>query len=213
MKILTRTMAFIVVIAIAMVALGACNCNPFDNGSTAFLTEKMNEIPIEYDGYELVVYGSSLKLVNSFKGEVEFNGEIMNIEFGYEIDGKSFSGYRVNYKDKTLYINDEFMRERSETYVKINRIWRTFSSDYINFDGNSEIMAVYPFDDLLFVVTNGVIGGIDRTQVIVTIPITLYILNWESEKVYYAGYFQDYSEPDRFLSIAKKQMGESNDEE
>ena len=164
----------------------------------------MNEIPIEYDGYEFSTKVTDAPSTYHFKGQVEFNGAIMNIEFGYEIDGKSFSGYRVNYKDKTLYINDEFMRERSETYVKINRIWRTFSSDYINFGGNSEIMAVYPFDDLLFVVTNGVIGNIVRTQVIGTIPITLYILDWGSEQVYYAGYFQDYSEPDRFLSIVKK---------
>lgn len=201
MKILTRIMAFVVVIA--MFTLGACNCNPFDNGSTAFLTEKMNEIPIEYDGYELVVYGSSLKLVNSFKGEVEFNGEIMNIEFGYEIDGKSFSGYRVNYKDKTLYINDEFMRERSETYVKINRIWQTFKSGS-NFEGESRIMGVYPFDDLLFIVTDGIEDRVKAVNCDGCIPITLYVLDWDSEKVYYAGCYQDYSEPDVFLRIVKK---------
>ena len=203
MKILTRIMAFIVVIAIAMVALGACNCNPFDNGSTAFLTEKMNEIPIEYDGYELV-YEQSSEDVWHFEGNVEFNGSTMDIQYGYEIDGKSFEDYLVNYKDKTLYINDEFMREKSETYVKISRIWQTFKSGS-SFEGKSRIMGVYPFDGLLFIVTDGIEERLMAINCNDCIPITLYVLDWDSERVYYAGYFQNYLRPDRLLSIVKKQ--------
>ena len=213
MKILTRTMAFIVVIAIAMVALGACNCNPFDNGSTAFLTEKMNEIPIEYDGYELVFYEPSLELIYHFEGNLEFNGSTMDMQCGYEINEKFFRDYRVNYKDKTLYINDEFMREKSATYVKISRIWRTFKSKNINFEGNSKIIAVYPFDDLLFIVTDGIEDRVKAVNCDGCIPTTLYVLDWDSENVYYAGYLQDYSQPHRFLSVIKKQIGESNDGE
>ena len=60
MKISTRTTAQIItqiiIVIITIFKLSGCNPNPFDDGSTAFLTEKMNEIPIEYDGYELIVY-------------------------------------------------------------------------------------------------------------------------------------------------------------
>lgn len=212
MKILTRTMAFIVVIAIAMVALGACNCNPFDNGSTAFLTEKMNEIPIEYDGYELIVYNPLTETVYHFEGEVELNGATMDIRYGYEIDGKFFRDYQVNYKDKTLYINDEFMREKSETYVKISRIWRTFKSWNINYEGHSDIMAVYPFDGLLFIVTDGIKDRVMSINCNDCIPVTLYVLDWDSEKVYYAGYYRDYSEHNIPVSIIKKGLGGTDNE-
>ena len=144
MKISTRTMAQIIVIIIALFKL--CGC--FNNGSRSFLTEKMNEIPIEYDGYELIAYDPWIETVYHFEGEVEFHGSTMKIEYDYKIDGKTYSDYLVNYRDKTLYINDEFMRERSETYVRIHRIWQTFKEGS-KIEGISEIMGVYPFDGQL----------------------------------------------------------------
>ena len=204
MKISKKTMAQIIVIIIALFTLSGCNI--FDNGSRSFLTEKMNEIPIEieYDGYKLVAYEPPLKTVNYFSGEVEFNGSVMKIEYDYKIDDKTYSDYFVNYKEKTLYINDEFMRDHSETYVKIHQIWSTFKNRNNAKENKSKIIAVYPFDGQLFIVTNGIIGKFNMRQVVDSIPLTLYVLDWDSEKIYYAGYYQDYFEPNLPVSIIKK---------
>lgn len=213
MKISTRTTAQIItqiiIIIITIFKLSGCNPNPFDDGSTAFLTEKMNEIPIECEGYELIVYDPLIETVYHFEGEVEFNGSVMNIQYDYKIDGKTYSDYIVNYKNKTLYIDNNFMRERSETYVRIHRIWRTFKEGNKIYEGISRIMAVYPFDGKLFIVTDGIIDRIRGLRVVSCIPITLYVLDWDSEKIYYAGYYQDYLKPDVPVSIIKK--GEAKD--
>ena len=201
MRSLKSFFSLLVVVTLSLTI--AVGCNPFNDGSTAYLTKKMNEIPIEFDGYELIECEPLKETIYNFQGVVEFKDSTMDIQYGYEIDGKYFNDYRIDYQGKTLYVNDEFMRSHSETYVKINNIWSDFKNgDTVNYP--SRIMAVYPFDNLLFIVTDGIKNRLQRINCRGCIPITLYTLDWDSEKVYYAGYYQDYKEPDVPVVIIKK---------
>lgn len=51
MKTLTKT-SFIIIILVISFIFSACN--PFDNTSGDYLTKKMDEISIEFEGYEIV---------------------------------------------------------------------------------------------------------------------------------------------------------------
>lgn len=186
-------------------------CNPFDNGSTAYLTKKMDEIPIEFEGYKLIVYDPLINTVYHFEGEVEFNGSMLEIQYRYKNeDGKSCD-YFVKYKDKCWYIDDEFMRQKSETYVQISHSWNDFKG-YDNTCIPSRIMAIYPFDNRLFIVTDGIEDRVMRINCQGCIPITLYVFDLDDEKVYYAGYYRDYNKPDRLVGITKSDGGLSNEE-
>lgn len=177
-------------------------CNPFDNGSTAYLTQKMDEIPIEFDGYELVA-SDMAPWINGFSGQVEIKGAVLELQDGYEIDNNYYDGYLLKYSNKTIYINDEFMRRKNETYVKISRVWSGFNNcGDIEYESN--IMTVYPFDGHLFIVTDGIIRRLATIDVRGCIPITLYMLDLDTWEVYYSGYYPNYSNDNASLKIVKR---------
>lgn len=179
-------------------------CNPFDNGSTAYLTKKMDEIPIEFEGYEFSEEITNGTSTQHFQGVVEFNGSMLEIQYQYKgDDGKSYD-YFIKYKDKSWFIDDEFMRKKSEAYVNISHIWCDFKSGY-DFYQKSNILGVYPFDGYLFIITDGIIERMIRTNCCGSAPITLYFFDLKSEKVLYAGYYQKYIEQNVALSIIKKE--------
>ena len=179
-------------------------CNPFDNGSTAYLTKKMDEIPIEFDGYEFSEEITSETSTQHFQGVVEFNGSMLEIQYQYNSDDGNNYDYLIKYKDKSWFIDDEFMREKSETYVNISHIWRDFKDGY-DFYQKSNILGVYIFDGHLFIITDGIIERMNRTNCCGSAPITLYFFDLKSEKVFYAGYYQKYIEQNVALSIIKKE--------
>lgn len=95
MRSLKSFFSLLVVVTLSLTI--AVGCNPFDDGSTAYLTKKMNEIPIEFDGYELIECEPLKETIYNFQGVVEFKDSTMDIQYGYEIDGKYFNDYRIDY--------------------------------------------------------------------------------------------------------------------
>ena len=202
MRRLKRIFSMVVVGVLALTTFAGCN--PFDNGSTAYLTKKMDEIPIEFDGYEFSEEITNETITQYFQGEVEFNGSMIEIQYKYKTDEGEMYDYFIKYKDKSWFIDDEFMRKKSETYVKISHIWCDFKDGY-DFYQKSNILGVYPFDGHLFIITDGIIERMIRTNCCGSAPITLYVFDLKSEKVLYAGYYQKYIEQNVALSIIKKE--------
>ena len=203
MRRLKRIFSMVVVGVLALTIF--TGCNPFDDGSTAYLTKKMDEIPIEFEGYEFSEEITSAPSTYHFQGEVEFNGSMLEIQYKYKTDEGERYDYYIKYKDKSWFIDDEFMRQKSETYVKISHVWCDFKEGYDDLYQKSDILGVYPYDGQLFIVTDGIEVRLRRVNCLGCIPITLYVLDLTTEKVYYAGYFQDYKEPDVSLRITKKE--------
>lgn len=97
------------------------------------------------------------------------------------------------------------MREKSEIYVKISHIWHDFKKGYETFYRTSEILGIYPFDDHLFIITDGIKVRLNNINCDGSAPITLYVFDLESEKVLYAGYYKQYAKSNIALSIIKKE--------
>lgn len=199
-KYLTKFNAiFLVVFLTVILVVSGCSCNPFDNGSVEYLTKKMNEIPIECRGYKIIY--STEETIRNFEGTVTVKGVEVNIKKG---EGKNAKDYIINYNDKEIHINNEYMREKSNIYVYIHDIWKNFEQLKQKETGESRIFSVYGFDDKLFIVTNGLLSSwTDATDVLSEYPITLYEFNIETEEVLYAGYLNDYTDPQIGVVIKK----------
>ena len=200
------SLSVVVILALTIVV----GCYSFDNGSTAYLTKKMDEIPIEFDGYEFSEEITNETSTQHFQGVVEFNGSMLEIQYQYISDDGSNYDYLIKYKGKSWFIDDEFMREKSETYVNISHIWCDFEDGY-DFYQRSNILGVYPFEGHLFIITDGIIERMISTNCCGSAPITLYFFDLKSEKVLYAGYYQKYTNENVPLSITKKEKA-SNEE-
>ncbi len=170
-------------------------CNPFDNGSTAYLTKKMDEIPIECDGYEIVKTTAQDSIIG-FEGSYSINGESI------EITGNGGEEYVVLFKDEVLIINDEFMRTNSRVYVEIHAIWLNYySKSTQDTNASSRIYGVFVYDDNLFIITNGLRNSLSQYDCAWKYPITLYLYDFESESIFYAGYYSEFRKDEVSLKI------------
>ncbi len=195
-----------VTIVVVILTTTLVGCNPFDNGSTAYLTQKMDEIPIEFDGYELVRINSLANSINGFSGQATVNGTVVAVEsyvgdYGYD--------YLLIYDDNRILICDEFMRQKSEVYVKIHDIWCNYgqiTNASNRKSGHSQIYSLYVFDDNLFIITNGLQSTwTQKINVIGFYPITLYKYDLIEEKIYYAGYLSVYNNAQLYITIKHKE--------
>lgn len=192
-KPISLTIAFITIL------LTLVGCNPFDNGSTAYLTKKMDEIPIECDGYEI--------------GKTTVQDSMIGVEGVYSINGESIEitrnggeEYVILFKDEVLTINDEFMRINSRVYVEIHAIWLNYySKSTQDTNASSRIYGVFVYDDNLFIITNGLRNSLSQYDCAWKYPITLYLYDFESESIFYAGYYSDFRKDEVSLKILKKE--------
>jgi len=193
----------IVAIVLIFITLFLTGCNPFDNGSTKYLTQKMDEIPLEYDGYELVSAIGTDYLYN-IQGQVNYNGQTINVTKGYYI-GDNFhpDDYCIETDTKTIYVNNEYMRKKSEVYVQIHNIWVGWRNSTAGI-GTSSIMSINVYDNQLFIITNGLHQQLNQYQKISNYPISLYHFDLENETILYAGYYNDFSNALPAIKICKK---------
>ena len=192
--------SFFSLLVVVMLSLTiAVGCNPFDDGSTAYLTKKMNEIPIEFDGYKMVKTTSQDSMVE-FEGNASINGEPIHIT------KKGGEEYIIQFKDELITINDEFMRVNSSVYVEIHSIWLNYYSKTTkDTNESSRIYGVFVYDDHLFIITNGLINSLSYYDSAWKYPITLYSYDFESKRVLYAGYYADFMKDEVSLKVLKKE--------
>lgn len=197
----------IVAIVLIFITLFLTGCNPFDNGSTKYLTQKMDEIPLEFEGYEFTTTSSRQTESPRAFGQVTFGDTTIEIKKGYHTEEGSYRHeYYIESKDKTIYLNDEYMREKSPTYVQIHDIWRNWDKRPYPDSGpcESEVYRLFVYDNHLFVATNGLKSTWTiKVNVFGLMPVTLYMFDIETEKFYYAGYISDYTNPNPYLTIQK----------
>ena len=201
-KYLTKFNAIFLVIFLTVILLiSGCSCNPLDNGSKAFLKKQMDKLQPEVTGYKIVRTTDMDNNIAYFKGTVTVNGTDINIQ-RKEVSIDSY--YIISYNDKEIVINNEYMREKSEAYVYIHDIWNRWKNKSQSSVLDSRIYSVCEFDNRLFIVTNGVQTRlISNLWVDGMIPITLYEFNIETEEILYAGYLNDYIDPQMFVAIEK----------
>ena len=201
-KYLTKFNAIILVVFLTVIlVVSGCSCNPFDNGSKAFLKKQMDKLQPEVTGYKIVRTTDMDNNIAYFKGTVTVNETEINIQ---RKQGSIDSYYIISYNDKQIVINDEYMREKSESYVYIHDIWNRWKNKSQPAVYESEMYSVCEFDNRLFIVTNGVITRLtSNIRVNGMIPITLYEFNIETEEVLYAGYLNDYIDHQMFVAIEK----------
>lgn len=201
-KYLTKFNAIILVIFLTVILLiSGCSCNPFDNGSKAFLKKQMDKLQPEVTGYKIVRTTDMDNDIAYFKGTVTVNGTEINIQ---RKQGSIDSYYIISYNDKEIVINNEYMREKSEAYVYIHDIWNRWKNKSQPTIYDSEIYSVCEFDNRLFIVTNGLFGRVTANiWVNGMIPVTLYEFNIETEEVLYAGYYKDCTDSQVMIVIEK----------
>lgn len=190
-KYLTKFNAIILVIFLTVILLtSGCSCNPFDNGSKAFLKKQMDKLQPEVTGYKIVRTTDMDNNIAYFKGTVTINETDINIQ---RKEGSIDSYYIISYNDKEIVINNEYMREKSKAYVYIHDIWNRWKNKSQSSVLDSRIYSVCEFDNRLFIVTNGLFGRVTANiRVNGMIPVTLYEFNIETEEVLYVGYYDNY---------------------
>lgn len=194
---LKRFFSLVGVIVLTLMLFSGCNL--FDDGSTDYLTKKMNEIPIELDGYKMVKTTPQDSVIE-FEGNASINGEPINIT---RKDGEE---YDVQFKDEVLTINDKFMKLNSSVYVEIHSIWLNYYSKTTkDTNESSRIYGVFVYDDHLFIITNGLINSLSYYDSAWKYPITLYSYDFESKRVLYAGYYADFMKDEVSLKVLKKE--------
>ena len=200
-KYLTKFNAIILVIFLTVIlVISGCSCNPFDNGSKAFLKKQMDKLQPEVTGYRIQRTAGGDDIAY-FKGTVTVNETEINIQ---RKQGSIDSYYIISYNDKEIVINNEYMREKSKAYVYIHDIWNRWKNKSQSSVLDSRMYSVCEFDNRLFIVTNGVQTRlISNLWVDGMIPITLYEFNIETEEVLYAGYLNDYTDPQIGVVIKK----------
>lgn len=201
-KYLTKFNAiFLVVFLTVILVISGCSCNPFDNGSKAFLKKQMDKLQPEVTGYKIVRTTDMDNDIAYFKGTVTVNGTEINIQ---RKQGSIDSYYIISYNDKEIVINNEYMREKSKAYVYIHDIWNRWKNKSQPTIYDSEIYSVCEFDNRLFIVTNGLFGRVTANiWVNGMIPVTLYEFNIETEEVLYAGYYKDCTDSQVMIVIEK----------
>ena len=202
-KYLTKFNAIILVIFLTVILLiSGCSCNPFDNGSRAFLTKQMDKLQPEVTGYKIVRTTDMDNDITYFKGTVTVN----ETEISIQRKKKAGIGYNyaITYNDKEIVISDEYMREKSEAYVYIHDIWNRWKNKSQPAVYESEMYSVCEFDNKLFIVTNGLHARLTANiRVNGLIPVTLYEFNIETEEVLYAGYYKDCTDSQVMIVIEK----------
>ena len=169
----------------------------FDNGTKEILQEHMEKILPEVDGYELVKSTREDSVVG-FEGSVFINGEpILITKSGGE-------DYVIQYKNKTITINDEFMRLNSEVYVEIHSIWINYYSQTTSQYARSRIYSVFVYDNNLFIITNGLFDSLSGYNVAGKYPITLYLYDFDSSNILYVDYYSDFMKGEASLKVLKK---------
>ncbi|HCY51967.1 MAG TPA: hypothetical protein DHU65_04600 [Clostridiales bacterium] len=124
-KYLTKFNAIILVVFLTVIlVISGCSCNPFDNGSKAFLKKQMDKLQPEVTEYKIVRTAGGDDIAY-FKGTVIVNETEINIQ---RKQGSIYSYYIISYNDKEIVINDEYMREKSEAYVYIHDIWNRWKN-------------------------------------------------------------------------------------
>ena len=197
MRSLKRFFSLLVVVTLSLTIVAGCN--PFDDGSTAYLTKKMDEIPIEFDGYKMVKTTSQDSMVE-FEGNASINGEPIHIT------KKGGEEYIIQFKDELITINDEFLRVNSSVYVEIHSIWLNYNSKTTkDTNESSRIYGVFVYDDNLFIITNGLRNSLSKYDCAWKYPITLYLYDFESKRVLYAGYYSDFRKDEVSLKVLKKE--------
>lgn len=201
-KYLTKFNAIILVVFLTVILLiSGCSCNPFDNGSKAFLKKQMDKLQPEVTGYKIVRTTDMDNDIAYFKGTVTVNETEINIQ---RKQGSIDSYYIISYNDKEIVINNEYMREKSEAYVYIHDIWNRWKNKSQTVVYDSEIYSVCEFDNRLFIVTNGLFARVTgNIWVNGMIPVTLYEFNIETEEVLYAGYYKDCTDSQVMIVIEK----------
>ena len=201
-KYLTKFNAIFLVIFLTVILLiSGCSCNPFDNGSKAFLKKQMDKLQPEVTGYKIVRTTDMDNNIAYFKGTVTINETDINIQ---RKEGSIYSYYIISYNDKEIVINNEYMREKSEAYVYIHDIWNRWKNKSQPTIYDSEIYSVCEFDNRLFIVTNGLFARVTANiRVNGMIPVTLYEFNIETEEVLYAGYLNYCTDSQVMIVIEK----------
>ena len=149
------------------------------------------------DGYELVKSTREDSVVG-FEGSVFINGEpILITKSGGE-------DYVIQYKNKTITINDEFMRLNSEVYVEIHSIWINYYSQTTSQYARSRIYSVFVYDNNLFIITNGLFDSLSGYNVAGKYPITLYLYDFDSSNILYVDYYSDFMKGEASLKVLKK---------
>jgi len=161
------------------------------------LTEYMDAIPIETEGYTLNKTDTD-KSIHNFEGTVVVGGKSV------EILRTSEDLYTIKYDDKDIIINYKFLTENSEAYVKIHNMWKKN-----NAGGNNEsyILSICAYDDRLFIVTCGYQVTPIPDNVSWMYPIVLFWYDLETGNVSYCNYSKHGSY--RYLEIVK--VGETNE--
>lgn len=196
MKTLTKT-SFIIIILVISFIFSACN--PFDNTSGDYLTKKMDEISIEFEGYEIVKTTAQDTMVG-FEGNATINEEPI------QISRNGGEEYVIQFRNKTIAINDDFMRENCRAYVEIHSIWiNYYSKTTQGTNESSRIYGVFVYDNNLFIITNGLRNSLSQYDCAWKYPITLYLYNFESGNVLYAGYYSDFRKDVTSLKVLKKE--------
>ncbi|MDY4186661.1 MAG: hypothetical protein SOX77_02220 [Candidatus Borkfalkiaceae bacterium] len=156
-----------------------------------FLYEKMNEIPVEYEGYYLEKCGgSSDENVFTGKDHAEYvfrNKPLIVSEKNTMLNNAPFVCYTVVYDEKEILIDAEFMEKRSAVYDRINHIWDGKLNE--NFKSKtSELAGVAVYDEKIFIITCGLDTGLAGT-VKGESPYVLYFYDIDEDKILYCNFY------------------------
>ena len=153
-------------------------CRQFQN-EHKYLYEQMSAIDLEITGYEIInARSSSTDYIRPKDSEDILNNKPIIIK--YIGDGK----FEIKCEETQITIDDDFMKEKSVAYNKMNQIWDKEKGAEI------DIMAVFCFDERLFIVTDGLSVPLGASASVKgKIPIALFCYNVENDSLLYGGFY------------------------
>lgn len=186
---LASILSGIAVIVISYLCISSCVKNVSNDISNdhRFLYEKMSEIPIEYNGYYMVLSNDSSDtnvFADEDRSEYSYLGNQLIVNKKYDETG----AYRtITYDQKEISIDVEFLQEKSTAYDRINHIWDGKLNDNAT-PKISEIVGVTVYENIIFILTCGLsssLNGAVKGQS----PYVLYYYDMGTDTVYYCGFY------------------------
>lgn len=158
-----------------------------------FLIKNMDKFATECKEYSLFV--SDVEINSSEyayeglhyreSGDLIFKDETLSVN--YSDDDKD---YKIKYEDVERTISDSYMKQKSDTYRDIHKLWNDYNnSKKIDEEpSESRIVGIRIYDNNLFILTNGIEYDSLVKRIKGYIPLLLFKYDILTEEFSYCGY-------------------------
>lgn len=199
-KIIDTVLSLIVVgFIVAFVAVGAWSIYEIvsmPKRQRQNVNEQMSGFRFECEEYFLTDDSEADEIPENSQNEEEFVLKGKPIFITYN----KFDSFFVRYDGIETEISDSFMKETSQVYGDIHRIWDEWDkkNGFEITKKKSETVRVFVYDDELFIITDGWVNGI-WDSIGRAIPVLLFKYDIQKNRLYYCDY--DYVYDIRYIKI------------